>query len=94
MTANKNFIASLLLVLFGIIQIADLHALDHDADDLDCKICQFASDQKSESFLPIQQIQVPQTLYVNISVISLLYPDVLYTENEFGTFHNKAPPAA
>ncbi|TYP77005.1 hypothetical protein [Aquimarina intermedia] len=94
MLANKNIIASLLLVFFSCIQIADLHALDHEVDDVDCKICQFAADQKAESYLPSQDIGVPQTLDVYTGVLPLQYHVVVYTNTSFDNLQNKAPPVA
>lgn len=94
MSANKNIIASLLLVFFSLIQIADLHVLDHDVNDVDCKICQVASDHRATSFLPTQETEVPQTLYVYTSDLPVEYHAVVYTETSFNNLQNKAPPVA
>ena len=94
MLRGKRFIASVFLLFFAILQMADLHIIQHDADDKDCMTCQISSTNQTDdhySFLSTDYSIDLIEVFVKKEEITHNYIQVDIPSNYICT--NKAPPA-
>ncbi len=94
MKSNRHIIASILLVLFSFMQLADLHVLDHDANDVDCNICQLASENHSDDYIGVDIVETPCVITIPADVVRATYEQRYFYSSVNYSFLNKAPPAA
>ncbi|MBG6133174.1 hypothetical protein IWQ47_004492 [Aquimarina sp. EL_43] len=94
MKFNRQILASIFLVLFGIIQLADLHIVGHDADDIDCSLCKFTSDHHNDNFTSADTVTVPEAVHVPADIVRATYVNRYFDSSAAYNFLNKAPPAA
>ncbi|WP_299435679.1 hypothetical protein [uncultured Aquimarina sp.] len=94
MKFNKHIIASVFLIFFSFIQLADLHAVGHDANDMDCKICQLASENIDDDFTSTDIIELPKSIIIPSDVVKNYYQKQYVDSSTKFSFLNKAPPAA
>ncbi|QKX04612.1 hypothetical protein HN014_06695 [Aquimarina sp. TRL1] len=95
MNVHKHIITSLLLLLFGAMQLGELHVLDHASDDSDCMVCEYVSGQNhNDFFVLVEEVSVPET--IDIPAESAVYISLNTTVKTitFSKLHNKAPPVA
>ncbi len=92
MKFNRQILASVFLILFGIIQIADLHIVGHDANDTDCTLCKFTSDHHNDNFIPADIVTVPEAVYVPADIVRATYVNRYFDSSAAYNFLNKAPP--
>ena len=93
MSSYRKHIALIALLLFSFMQIADLHAIDHDDDSHDhCVLCDFSSEKNEYSYLSTSTTTIPEFV-VNIPTrMQQFYVVSHYFQNETSGLHNKAPP--
>lgn len=94
MNAYRHIIASFLFVIFSCIQLADLHVLDHDANDTDCDICLIASQNHLDTFIPSETTIVPDTIFISVDVVISYRINPFINSDYYNTLRNKAPPIA
>ncbi len=94
MKSNRHIIASIFLVMFSFIQLADLHVLDHDANDIDCTICQFASQDQNNEFVNSETVEIPNAICIPADIVRISYEQKYFDSSNKHSFLNKAPPAA
>jgi len=96
MNKKRVFIASLFLLLFGIIQFAELHVLGHEDDDQgnDCHLCQFVSEHHVNSFLGSEIIEIPSEHIVPASIVIFHYEQSFFNTKINYSFLNRPPPSA
>lgn len=94
MRRGKQLIASVFLLFFAVLQIADLHIIQHDVDENDCVLCHISSLSESDdhfTFTPtdysIERIEV--SLKQELIVHHYITVDI--SSNYICA--NKAPPA-
>ncbi|MDH7446232.1 hypothetical protein [Aquimarina sp. 2201CG14-23] len=92
MKSNKHIIASVFLILFSFMQLADLHAVDHDANDMDCKICQLASENLDDDFVSVDFTEIPKVVIIPVDRIQINNVDTYSNSESHYSFLNKAPP--
>ncbi|WP_103069181.1 hypothetical protein [Aquimarina sediminis] len=93
MKFNRQILASIFLVLFGIILLADLHIVGHDADDIDCSLCKFTSDH-NDDFTSEDIVVTPVVVQVPADIVRTTYVNRYFGSSTSYTFLNKAPPVA
>ncbi|RZS99527.1 hypothetical protein EV197_0748 [Aquimarina brevivitae] len=92
----KQYIASVCLVLFAVMQLVDLHVLQHEVDDTDCIVCQlsYSSEHSEDLFLNndlnYTLTEHNPTFKKPISGFTSIHITNKYTGNQNT---NKAPPA-
>ncbi|WP_378179920.1 hypothetical protein [Aquimarina sp. SS2-1] len=91
---NRHIIASIFLILFSFMQLADLHVVSHDVNDVDCELCLIASENLEDNFIPVNSIEIPKEVIVPVDHIQITYTKVNYGINTHYSFLNKAPPVA
>lgn len=94
MKFNKQILASVFLVLFGILQLADLHIVGHDADDIDCSLCKFTSDHHNDDFTSVDTISIPEIIQIPADAVRTAYKSRYFGSTNAYSFLNKAPPTA
>ncbi len=94
MKSSRPIIASIFLALFSFIQLADLHVLDHDANDIDCTICQLASENHNDDFVSSDIITIPCVIAVPADIVRSTYEQQYFDTTLDYSLLNKAPPAA
>ncbi|AXT61975.1 hypothetical protein D1816_16965 [Aquimarina sp. AD10] len=94
MKSSRHIIASIFLMIFSFIQLADLHVLDHDANDVDCTICQFASQDHNDDFISAEIVMLPDAVIIPADVVRSTYENRYFKTNKNHSFLNKAPPVA
>jgi hypothetical protein len=95
MKFNRQILASVFLVLFSIIQLADLHIVGHDtANDIDCSICKFTSDHHNDDFAFLDTVTIPEAVHVPTDIIRVTYANRYFDSSAAYNFLNKAPPVA
>ncbi|MEW7277597.1 hypothetical protein ABW636_03280 [Aquimarina sp. 2201CG1-2-11] len=98
MKVNKQILASVLLVLFGIVLVADLHILSHDdatnSDDIDCSICDFTSENHTDDFIPTDIVIGYEHVNIPADVVRTNYLNRYFATSVTYSFLNKAPPVA
>lgn len=94
MKSSRPIIASIFLVLFSFIQLADLHVLDHDANDLDCKICQLTSENQNDGYVGAVIVEAPCIIIIPADVVRSNYEQRYFDSSVTYSLHNKAPPVA
>lgn len=94
MKSNRHIVASLLLFLFSCMQLVDLHVVDHDATDEDCKLCQLAQENldDDDDFVPVIFIESPTVVMLPFDRVQTNYMDTYLTTEAYYSFLNKAPP--
>ena len=92
MKNNQRIIASIFLILFSCIQIADLHVVSHDANDIDCNICQFALDQHDDDFDYTCQLEIPDATICISDTSNSFYKSRFVNDYIYFSLQNKAPP--
>jgi len=92
MKFNRHIVASVLLVLFSCMQLVDLHALDHDADEEDCKLCQLAPENLDDDFVPVIFIETPAVVVLPFDCVQTNYLGTYLNTDTHYSFLNKAPP--
>ncbi|WP_298547070.1 hypothetical protein [uncultured Aquimarina sp.] len=93
-TNKRHIIASVFLIVFSLIQVLDLHALSHDANDLDCKICQLASENLDDDFVSVDTTEIPKEIIIPEDRIKINNSDTYFDREAHYSFLNKAPPVA
>lgn len=94
MKSNRHIIASILLVMFSFIQLADLHVFDHDSDDVDCKICLLASENQNDGYIGVEILKAPCVIAIPTNVVRTTYEQRYFDSSNNYSFLNKAPPSA
>ena len=96
MKFNRQILASTFLILFGIIQLADLHVVGHDdADaDVDCSLCKFTSDNNNTNFTPTDTVTISDIVHIPSDVVRITYINRYFGSTLTRTLSNKAPPVA
>ncbi len=94
MKSNRHSIASIFLILFSFIQLADLHVLGHDANDIDCTVCQMISENPNDGYISIEVIEIPSVITIPANVVRINYVQQYFDYSSKYSFLNKAPPAA
>ncbi|GGX07135.1 hypothetical protein [Aquimarina muelleri] len=94
MKFNRQILASIFLILFGIIQLADLHIVSHDDNDVDCSLCKFTLDNHNTNFTSPDTITVSDVILVPTDVVRITYVNQYFGSGSTHTFLNKAPPVA
>ncbi len=97
MKLNRQILASALLMLFGIVLVADLHILGHDdadANDTECSICDFTSEHNNDDFTPSEIIGSYDVVQIPADVVRTTYVDRYFKVSIAYSFLNKAPPVA
>ncbi len=94
MKSNRHIIASIFLVMFSFIQLADLHVFDHDANDLDCNVCQLVSENQNDGYIGADIIEIPCVIAIPADVVRSSYEQKYFDSSNNYSFLNKAPPAA
>ncbi len=94
MKSGRNIIASILLVLFSFMQLADLHVLDHDTNDVDCSICQLALENHSDGYTSVDIVETPCVITIPADVVRSNYEQRYFDTSISYSFLNKAPPTA
>jgi hypothetical protein len=94
MKFNRQILASVFLVLFGIIQLADLHIVGHDANDTDCSLCKFTSDHHNDDFASADTVTIPEVVHIPADIVRATYVNQYFGSSVAYTFLNKAPPVA
>ncbi|MHA7056826.1 hypothetical protein ACWGOQ_0006375 [Aquimarina sp. M1] len=92
MKFNKHIVASIFLILFSFIQLADLHVVGHDANDIDCKICKLASENLDDDFVSVDSIEIPKEIIIPVDLVRINTFDTYFDKHERYSFLNKAPP--
>jgi len=92
MKSNRHIVASVLLVIFSCMQLVDLHAVDHDANDDDCKLCQLAPESMDDDFVPVVPLEIPAVVILPFDSVQTNYIDTCLTTETHYSFLNKAPP--
>ncbi len=92
MKTIKVIIAYVLLFFYSFTQLADLHALSHDANDTDCMICMHVFDSLDDDFDIPQSIDFIAVKSIpTVAVTTSLNNEYIYTFVHH-SFLNKAPP--
>ena len=94
MKSKRPIVASIFLAVFCLIQLADLHVLNHDANDADCQICLLTSDKQDDGFLPTEITKAPCIITIPADVVRSNYEQHYFTASIDYSFLNKAPPTA
>jgi hypothetical protein len=94
MKFNRQILASIFLVLFGIIQLADLHIVSHDAEDIDCSLCKFTTDHHTDDFTASSIVTTPNVVQVPADIVRTTYLNQYFGSSITYSFLNKAPPTA
>jgi len=93
MKSNKrHIIATVLLILFSIIQLSDLHVVGHDDNDIDCEICQLAPENLDDNFIPTDVVETPKVASIPLDRIQINTFDIYFDRETYYSFLNKAPP--
>ncbi len=80
-------------MLFGIIQLADLHTLGHDDEnDADCVVCMHTSQHQENYFMVPHTIAVPDVIEIPVQEVNLVYIDQIFGIRTILSLNNKAPP--
>ncbi|WP_108867756.1 hypothetical protein [Aquimarina aquimarini] len=94
MKVNRQILASIFLVLFGIIQLADLHVVGHDDDDdVECSICKFTLDHHNDGVIPVDSVKISEIITVPADIVRTTYVNRYFGSSVTHSFLNKAPPA-
>jgi len=95
MEKKRVLIASVFLLLFGVMQFAELHVLDHDdADDTDCHICQLASEHHNDGYIGTEIIEIPSELKIPVQIVLSHYEQPYFNTEINYSFLNRPPPSA
>ncbi|WP_109436347.1 hypothetical protein [Aquimarina sp. AU119] len=94
MKSNRHIVASIFLILFSFIQLADLHVLGHDANDIDCNVCQMVSENPNDGYISTEIIEIPSVITIPANVVRIKYVQQYFDYSSKYSFLNKAPPAA
>ena len=93
MAGGKKFIASVFLLFFAVLQMADLHIIQHDVDDKDCVVCQISSSSQTDDYYTFQNtdytiecIETPVNRQAVVYTFASVNPSSVYICS------NKAPP--
>lgn len=93
---NKQILASVLLMLLGVILVGDLHFLGHDddasANDTDCSICDFTSEHHTDDFIPADTISNSDVVQIPTNIVQITYVNKYLDIAVPHSFLNKAPP--
>ncbi len=92
MKSNRHIVASVFLILFSFIQLTDLHAVSHDVDDIDCKICQLASEGIDDDFSSLDVLVIPKVISIPLDASKINYENQYFDSSTKFFFLNKAPP--
>lgn len=95
MLKHKHTIATFLLVIFGVTQLADLHALSHDDDleDTDCHVCTLAFDNLDDDCTIPEIVPIPVVVNIPADVVRAHYDRQYFNITLHYSFLNKAPPS-
>lgn len=96
MKSNRHIIATVFLIVFSFIQLADLHALDHDHDagDTDCDLCKMVSENPNDGYISAEVIEILSIITIPENVVRINYVQQYFDYSSKYSFLNKAPPAA
>lgn len=92
MKRKEYFISWIFLILFGFIQLVDLHQLSHDQEDADCEICILISEEHADTFTYVSSVSIPPVLQIPVGLPQPGYCDPIVSSSVYATFLNKAPP--
>ncbi len=81
-------------MIFSIIQLADLHIVGHDANDIECHICQLSIDNSSDGFLTPEVISITTPIEIPIDTVVLKHTVSFVYSTTLFNYNNKAPPRA
>jgi len=89
----RTHIAFIAFLLFSFMQIAELHALDHDDSSHDhCVLCDFSAEKSDPVYLLPSFSIVPEFTAITTTVHVVLYIPQHYFLNTTIKLRNKAPP--
>ncbi|MBQ4819852.1 hypothetical protein [Aquimarina sp. MMG016] len=94
MKSKRHIIASIFLIVFSFMQLADLHVLDHDANDVDCTICLLALDHQDLDYIPSEIVTIPEINIIPSEIVRSTYVSKYFGSSLDYSLSNKAPPAA
>ena len=94
MKLNKQILSWVLLVLFGIMSVADLHVLSHDDADVDCNICDFTLEKHTDDFIPADITIGYEHVNIPADIVRTTYVNSYFGVSITFSFLNKAPPVA
>ncbi|MBP2831170.1 hypothetical protein J8281_03130 [Aquimarina sp. U1-2] len=95
MKSIRPIIATIFLAIFSLIQFVDLHVFDHEANDVDCQLCQMTSeDTKDDGYLNVDSIEIPSIITIPSNVVRNSYEQHYFDSPTQYLFFNKAPPTA
>ncbi len=98
MKTQKSIIASIFLVIFSLLQLADLHVLEHDdVDDKDgdCEICQLAfENHDKDGYITSDVITIPCVYNIPSNVVRSNYEQQFFNTSINYSFLNRPPPSA
>ncbi|WP_062053670.1 hypothetical protein [Aquimarina longa] len=94
MKLNRQILASIFLIFFGIIQLADIHIVGHDTDDEDCSLCEFTLNHHNDDFTPVDTLTISKVIQIPIDVVRTTYIKQYFGSSVTYSFLNKAPPTA
>jgi len=96
MKTKKTIIASIFLVIFSLIHLADLHVLEHhDDSDVDCEICHFAiENHDKDSYIGPEVISLPCIYSIPADIVRSNYEQEFFNTTINYSFLNRPPPSA
>ncbi len=95
MNAKRHITASIFLILFSFIQLADLHIVGHDdVNDIDCKLCQFSSDNHNNNLILTEIINIVDSVLIPVNIVLFDSTNFIICTSCYNKLHNKAPPIA
>ena len=94
MNTRKRIIAFLLLLVFGCMQLVDLHQLDHEHDDSECELCQvFSHDLTKDYYTFVAAYEVKRFHIPSVLHTSTFYTTPYIQGDNIVGFFNKPPPS-
>ena len=93
MDKKRHLIATMFLLLFCVIQLAELHVIDHAHDHSECSLCVLTIDQiQDDYFITAPIIHISEQFETPIRLVQINNPHY-YIDPYFGySPPNKAPP--
>ncbi|MBW1298903.1 hypothetical protein [Aquimarina litoralis] len=93
MKVNKQIVASVFLVLFCMIQFAELHVFGHDDAESNCALCLVTVDQVDDDYLILApQINSSEPFETPSELTQINYTNSGFDSHFMCLLSNKAPP--
>jgi len=96
MQTQRSIIATIFLIFFSVIQLADLHVMEHDdLNDVDCNICQLASENHdNDGYIGSEISTISCPHIVPADIVRSNYEQSYFTTEINYSFLNRPPPSA